>query len=1007
MRGRVPAAPPVELFPTSVDVTSRQVNYPFLDLFTWTFFGGDISGLAHLLFITCTCCSCSCMGARITAARCTRHFILVTTNRLIYFLALILLVALLFDNHDTRPVIGTGAELAQETPEVKNEEPYHPEELHLRDLRGTGTSSTGSESPQRASHSLAPTKPCSPTFGYSRRNGTADTRPLGMLVWPAQQNQGHSLWLLWSWMVAELLGSNKPGRMAYATADGATMDMGLLRDSIVATTSALTALAQSPKETSFTKTMVDPARRCQQSEQRRRQGSARFASATDDQGTTSSACAASSGHSEGSTDRCGLGNSQCYAREKTPRGSAAAPQGCRLFAHQSPRPDSGVVFAKHAVGGQKPTRYSQLAQDCQAGVEPPGPGTRSLRARLAHLCRPALSAFGGTSQRARCYTTEIRREPEDLGSATTRGHPGASKGGCGRHQIGRRRAHSPRRDHVKLGHRDAQGRTARSLYSGQTAAARYAVAVAFAIADIATQGAYSTAAAHRWWTAKLPGEDSQRQDRASRQTSGGGQHAAPSVSPGPSLMGPPGRSPSNGACLEEPFLGWMHSIVNDPGFVVLPMAQLLALQLAFQVNYSWWGAFLQDPRLDLPFETAGFEFRGRSLTAASVPRHSSPHSITSGASWSMDKHPAVEPLLTHCCDVKYRSPGPCQSSVHSHRKDEGRNLKRVHTCTVQERSDRRVSFCFAIDFWFPEPEQLELPWGRKPPRFRDNIPGPSILRCSDSPASLANFHPSGSPTSLEGRIPSSVFSTLSPSCAPLPEHWDTSRSQLQQHCNSQCDSVDILSVDISDHRSLMDFPRINGANGTALYGCALQTAFRDTAGLPRPTVWALPNTEGIPCVLERCLPSNIHCTPINGRAPLQEFQTAYQPIRPCPLAAADTTSDNSPHLDNWGKGKAKGSTVPFGRAPTSLVHQGPRHTAAPDLSPSAVTHPRPAVSDVLQLPSTLPFTSFDAVNRPKQLLGQSNWQEADFILRAIEASGLPGMPTGRILRSLVAGYHAP
>ena len=228
VRGRVPAAPPVELFPTSVDVTSWQVNYPFLDFFTWTFlFGGDISGLAHLLFITCTCCSCSCMGARITAARCTRHFSLVTTNRLIYFLALILLVALLFDNHDTRPAIGTGAELAQETPEVKNEEPYHPEELHLRDLRGTGTSSTGSESPQRASHSLAPTKPCSPTFGYSRRNGTADTRPLGMLVWPAQQNQGHSLWLLWSWMVAELLGSNKPGHLAYATADGATMDMGL------------------------------------------------------------------------------------------------------------------------------------------------------------------------------------------------------------------------------------------------------------------------------------------------------------------------------------------------------------------------------------------------------------------------------------------------------------------------------------------------------------------------------------------------------------------------------------------------------------------------------------------------------------------------------------------------------------------------------------------------------------------------------------------------------------
>ena len=33
----------------------------------------------------------------------------------------------------------------------------------------------------------------------------------------------------------------------------------------------------------------------------------------------------------------------------------------------------------------------------------------------------------------------------------------------------------------------------------------------------------------------------------------------------------------------------------------------------------------------------------------------------------------------------------------------------------------------------------------------------------------------------------------------------------------------------------------------------------------------------------------------------------------------------------------------------------------------------------------LPFTSFDAVNGPKQLLGNLHWQEADFILRAVEA----------------------
>ena len=111
----------------------------------------------------------------------------------------------------------------------------------------------------------------------------------------------------------------------------------------------------------------------------------------------------------------------------------------------------------------------------------------------------------------------------------------------------------------------------------------------------------------------------------------------------------------------------------------------------------------------------------------------------------------------------------------------------------------------------------------------------------------------------------------------------------------------------------------------------------------------------------------------------------------------------------WGKGRSKATAVPFGRALLSLVASC---AAALDLrrhlgSCLLLGAFEPRASTEASWLASIPFTALDAVNGCNGLMGQSNWHDNDFILRAVEASDLPGMPSGRALKLLVSGFAAP
>ena len=143
--------------------------------------------------------------------------------------------------------------------------------------------------------------------------------------------------------------------------------------------------------------------------------------------------------------------------------------------------------------------------------------------------------------------------------------------------------------------------------------------------------------------------------------------------------------------------------------------------------------------------------------------------------------------------------------------------------------------------------------------------------------------------------------------------------------------------------------------------------------------------DSIECELDRCVDNSDACTSL-----LVSLQSdCYDPTQ------------------IGGNGRGKGLVIPVGRAPHALVHTGQRATEAPQLSASSAAEAKALASTVTDRPNYLPFTSFDIVNGPKSLMGQTNWQEHDFVLRAIEASGLPGSPHGRILRYPVKDFACP
>ena len=157
--------------------------------------------------------------------------------------------------------------------------------------------------------------------------------------------------------------------------------------------------------------------------------------------------------------------------------------------------------------------------------------------------------------------------------------------------------------------------------------------------------------------------------------------------------------------------------------------------------------------------------------------------------------------------------------------------------------------------------------------------------------------------------------------------------------------------------------------------------------------------------LEGCIPSRASSTLSSRCAPITLPQAGSH--FPPPTRASFVASAANFFPAELGKSRPKQLVIPAGRAPLTLVHAGSRTTSAPQLDASSSAGARTRMSTQAQAFTCLPFTSFDSVNGPKSLVGQTDWQEQDFILRAIEASGLPGTPVGRILRYPVKDFACP
>ena len=224
------------------------------------------------------------MVAQSTAARCTRHPILVTTIH--FFIALAFLqVAFSRDNHDSQPFLGTGAGLAPKPTEIEDQEPHHFEEFCDCDAVLWAVDKLRYHTlPQHALWLLA-------------QQNTMEQQPSQgpWECWCGRRNKAKAIHCgTWSWMVAKLHGCGHHRTMDNGTAYRTAMDMGECRGTSLATAAAFAKTQASAKATPFAQNMVEPTRRAWQLEQGHRQrASANPASATDDQGFAAAPCATS------------------------------------------------------------------------------------------------------------------------------------------------------------------------------------------------------------------------------------------------------------------------------------------------------------------------------------------------------------------------------------------------------------------------------------------------------------------------------------------------------------------------------------------------------------------------------------------------------------------------------------------------------------------------------------------------------------------------------------------
>ena len=350
--------------------------------------------------------------------------------------------------------------------------------------------------------------------------------------------------------------------------------------------------------------------------------------------------------------------------------------------------------------------------------------------------------------------------------------------------------------------------------------------------------------------------------------------------------------------------------------------------------------------------------------------------LDSGACRDMDSYPVVEPCFDSLIGCGTSTAPPCRSSHQQeglpHTESIAANLPMysVQHCpkSCLRSGDRgvvrKVSFCHAVDFWFPCDSQLTGARPRSALSNRESA-APSSQEVEHNPEESAQeLHSSPSPYN------------------PCPGYRGSRPTRPGIFDADLLGSSRTISVELSSH------PRHPLSKGGSCRTLA-EVSFLDA-----------------PCVAGNVLEHDISsfmCFPFKGGS--------CRTLAECPRPAIQTSSEVLHPSATWPrrtKGSRKGGVaiVPDS-AEDFHTTQAAALAAEPDTDTAAGDGSLVAVGATWDDNSACPYTSFDEIQGTRVLSGHVDWSRPQFLSDAIATSLLPGQPSPRIMLSELVGFPSP
>ena len=298
------------------------------------------------------------------------------------------------------------------------------------------------------------------------------------------------------------------------------------------------------------------------------------------------------------------GIEQQFGRSQALGGIGCPLEGCRWFAECFERSTQGLDKQECAGGSEEAPCHRHSTVQGQTGPLEAGHGENQLRESLGGISRADHGHDRLADRRARGGIEALRRAKGHMGDAVTGSFAEPVTGGSD--DLGGRRGRGHGRYQQGTGgRRQPKNRGPKSDDFGKAA-------------DACGSLAKSQSGCERHPTRWLEDAASrnQRQQGQGKICQGWGRKDAPSISPGPSLLGPPGlelcHGPEHGTerttadfdfvgnwtryCVHHDTLGWGHSVTRCHNFTSTWMARFQAVQLGAAVK-GWSFAKWHDERI--------------------------------------------------------------------------------------------------------------------------------------------------------------------------------------------------------------------------------------------------------------------------------------------------------------------------------------------------------------------------------------------------------------------------